>query len=220
MFQAANNIDPGKLTITEPIKYEVPNNPCFRQYIRHKGGKLLLHTAKFHMQDIVIRDHGTFVSTLVPVEGWLRAQLNVIEQFACQNVTIPVTVTNNKQTGRLYKPLFRNGNMYITISHWCSVLKLNRETGTYDSVSLTEMTGKGVYYMTIEVPYIYIGNHKTGESFSVTLRVVEMYFEPEAVASPLIQLTSTPTNPEMVGRHWQAQQQQKQQQQQVQERSV
>ena len=132
----------------------------------------------------------------MPIEGWLRQQFNIIEQFACQNVSLPASMTNpSKQVGRVYRPLHQQGNMFISISHWCNILKLNRETGLYDSVSLSEMKGQGVYCMAIEVPYIYIGEHKMGESFSVTLRVVEMWFEPDVVASPLIQVVPPPHQP-------------------------
>ena len=200
-FQASNDIKTEDLTISEPVKYEVAADypPYFRQYIRHKGGKLLLHTTKFHAQDIVVRENGRSFSVLVPVQAWMRKQLHLIEQFSCQNVSIPMSVTNaNKQTGRLYRPLYQQGNMFVTISHWCNILRLNPETGSYDSVTLADVKGKGVYSMVIEVPYIYIGKHKMGESYSVTLRVVELWFEPDMTASQAQVVPQLPQQPSQI----------------------
>ena len=92
---------------------------------------------------------------------------------------------DNKQLGRTYRPLYQKENMFVSISHWCNILRLNRESGSFDSVSLPEMNGKGVYSIVMEVPYIYVGDHKNGEKFSVALRIVEIWFEPDVVVSPV-----------------------------------
>jgi hypothetical protein len=44
---------------------------------------------------------------------------------------------------------------------------------------MSEMKGRGVYGLTVEVPYVYIGEHRSGEAFSLTLRFVEIIFEPD-----------------------------------------
>lgn len=192
---SAGNLDPNNLSLSDLQKYEVVNKvPHYRQYIRHHASKLMLATPKFHAQELVLKQQGAQLSALVPVGPWLRHQLNIVEQYACHHVSIPVSVAGNKQPGRLYKPLYQQANMYISISQWCNCLKLNRESGTYNSTNMSEMKGKGVYGLTVEVPYIYIGEHRSGEAFSLTLRIVEIIFEPDMEqASPsLVQIVGPP----------------------------
>lgn len=128
---------------------------------------------------------GSQFSVLVPVEPWLRDQLNIIEDFAKQNANVGNFIMSS-MNALSYKPLWPGQRMYIRVSQWCTILRRNIETGKYDSVKLDTPLGPGTYNLTIEVPYIYIGTHKSGEDFSLSLRITQIVFEPESERSVLI----------------------------------
>ena len=68
--------------------------------------------------------------------------------------------------------------MYIRVAKWCQIFKKNTESGQYETADIKAL-GRGTYNVTIEVPYIFIGPHKNGEDYSLTLRLVQIAFDPE-----------------------------------------
>ena len=125
----------------------------------------------------MLKENGPDFSILIPIEPWLRQQLNTAETFVQQHL-------KNQPTGPIenliYKPLWAGDMMYVRMANWCQIFKQNRETGQYSSTDLHSL-GRGNYNITIELPYIYIGPHKNGETVSLTTRIVQITFEPENV---------------------------------------
>lgn len=121
--------------------------------------------------------HGT--SLLIPVEPWLRAQLDIIEHFAQQNVDVSCLSQSTKAIS--YKPLWRGSTMYISIAPWCCFSQQNLETGHFDSVERMALNQKGSFNITVEVPYIYLGPHKNGENVSLSMDIVQVVFQPKAL---------------------------------------
>ena len=129
--------------------------------------------------------NGNMKSILVPINPMLRTTLNVVENFVAHNVALPADAVNQSHTGSLYKPLWSSEWMRITVSNWCSYYRLNYDTAMYESVQPDSVFGKGFYQIIFEVPYIYIGPHKEGQSFSLTLRVVQVLFQPHKLHIPI-----------------------------------
>ena len=122
-----------------------------------------------------MKEHGTNHSALIPIDAWIRQQLNVAEKFATQNVAnLSVDPTQNM----IYKRLWDGDMMFIRVASWCQIFRKNTESGQYEAVDLKAL-GRGTYNITIEVPYIFIGPHKNGEDFSLTLRIIQIAFDPE-----------------------------------------
>ncbi len=117
-------------------------------------------------------------SILIPVVPWLRQQLNAIETFAQANADVSKL---NLPAGKkaTYKPLWKGDMMYIRVSRWCQIFKQNLETGEFDSVDISTRFGQGTYSVMIEVPYIYLGPHRKGENFSLTIRVEQVVYMPD-----------------------------------------
>ena len=64
----------------------------------------------------------------------------------------------------------------------------------YENASMKETKfGPGSYTVTIEVPYIFIGAHKQGEVYSLTIRAVQILYRPEGAKCPT--LTTVPSIP-------------------------
>ena len=130
-----------------------------------------------------MRQHGANHSALITIDTWMRQQLNVTEKFATQNVAnLSVDPTKNM----IYKRLWDGDRMYIGVAPWCQILRKKSESGQYETVDINAL-GRGTYTVTIEVPYIFIGPHKNGEDFSLTLRIIQITFDPEVEnkASPV-----------------------------------
>lgn len=177
-----------KLGTTTASKYEVANCiPHYRQYITYEGGRAQLLTPNFRSFGLMKKHNGANVSILLPVEPWLRDQLNMFETFAQQNINSPDHILSSDEL--VYKPLWKGERMYIRVAKWCNILQQNMQTGSYESVNISTPLGPGTYNVTIEVPYIYIGPHKNGENYSLTLRIVQIVYHPELNSPNLIQLT-------------------------------
>ena len=177
---SVSGIDVSKLTLGPPVKYEVQNNPShYRQYLRYQGGKLMLLTPAFEASQLTLRKTNSDVAVMVPIEPWVRQQLDQIERYVQQNVTIP-SEYSLQLAAVGYKPLWQQPLMCISASRWCNVFQLNHVTGSYDSVDIKEATfGPGRYTVTIELPYLYLGKHRNGETFSITTRIVQIVHDPK-----------------------------------------
>lgn len=158
---------------------EVNGKSHYRQFLRLAGRKVILATPNFTADGLSIRDNGQNKAILIPTEGNLRAQLNVLEHFVCSNVTLPSGLKRPEdQKVQLYKALWQQDNMYVSVSPWCEYYQFNPELNAYTRMSEQGPFGKGSYHMTVEVPYVYIGEHKGGHLFSLTLRITQVVFQP------------------------------------------
>ena len=143
----------------------------------------MLSTANFETEKLIIRGEGTNLSVLIPTQGTLRTQLNILENFVTENVKIPSCLQQPSDWKvPLYKALWQQDNMYVSLSPWCDFYLFNQSMGEYTKITNKGPFGKGLYNVTIEAPYVYIGAHKDGHLFSLTLRVVQVEFQP---ASPI-----------------------------------
>ena len=170
--------------MTAPVQYEVPNStPRHRQYLGYQGGKLQLLIQNVSSDIIKLKDNEKSFSLLLPVEGSLRSQLDIIEHFAQKHADVsclspPTTIVS-------YKPLWRGSTMYIHVAPWCRFLQPNLETGHIESVDSKNFSfERGSFCITLEIPYIYVGPHKNGENASLSLSIVQMALQVE-VPSPL-----------------------------------
>ena len=167
----------------------------YRQYIRYRGSKLILSTSLYEAEGLFMTStNGSMKSTSVAINPILRATLNTVENFAAHNVSLPADAVFPSQTGSLYKPLWPSEWMKISISNWCNFLRLNYETGMYESVAPDSVFAKGLYQISIEIPYIYIGPHKEGQSFSLTLRVVQVLYQPYRPEESIVSSSNTLSN--------------------------
>ena len=137
-------------------------------------------TPSFESQGLISRkDERNSVSLMLPVAPWMRQQLDKLENYVQTHVTIPATC-DVTHSGVLYKPLWSRDKMFISVSRWCQLFIMNDETQAYEraDVSQTKFV-PGTYFVSVEAPYIYMGPHKQGETYSLTLRVVQILYQPK-----------------------------------------
>ena len=176
-LQAAK-IDAKDLTLSVPIAKEVRNVVHFRQYLRHRGHKIILTTPPFDANGL--NDMGYHRNAIMtPVKGWLREQLTTLEHFACENIRIPSSVVQPEgTTNALYRPLWQGDELLISRSDWCDYFQFDPVQECYTKLTENVPLLKGTYTFSIEVPYIYIGAHREGQLFSLTLRLIQIIYQP------------------------------------------
>lgn len=179
------SINPSQLSVTSPTGYEVANSkPHHRQYLGYQFGRLQLLVNNVPSDSLTLKENENGISYRVPVEAWLRSQLDIIEHFAQQNVNLSCLDPPPKSA--VYKPLWRGNSMYIHVAPWCNFLRQSFVDGVYETVSRDTQFGRGTFTVSLEVPHIYIGPHKNGENYSLSLAIVQMVFHPEVTPSPPI----------------------------------
>ena len=180
--QTNDNIIPSQLTVTSPTGYEVANcTPHHRQYLGYRNGRLQLLIKNVPSEAITLKENKKGISYRIPIESWLRMQLDIIEHFVQQNVN--ASCLNPPPSPAIYKPLWRGNTMYVYVAPWCNFLRHNTQTDSYETFDRKAGFGRGCFTITLEVPHIFIGPHKNGENYSLSLSIVQMIFHPEAIPS-------------------------------------
>ena len=118
-------------------------------------------------------------SLAVPVDSWLRSQLTTIEKAVMMNVRIPDDVPKTKDGAYVYRPLYIKDTLFLTVSKWCKFYKYDHSQGGYVLLDSFQPFEKGHYNVNIEVAHVYIGPHKGGQNFSLSLRITQIMYKEE-----------------------------------------
>lgn len=103
----------------------------------------------------------------IPLDEVTRATLNGIESFVKANVASPK-----------YKPLRLNDFMYVNVSKWCRYEQINFD-GSCTPMAPNSLLGRGMYSITILADHVYVGPHRGGETFSLSLFVHQIAYKSE-----------------------------------------
>ena len=180
----ATPINPSDLSLSVPLLKQVNDKSFYRQFIRLAGAKVILTTSSFEAEKLEIQGIGNGLSVLIPTKGTLRTQLNILESFVTDNVTLPAGLTQPSECNApLYKALWQADKMFVALSPWCDFYTFNNSTQEYSKTTSEGPFGQGIYNVTLEVPYIYIGEHRDGNLFSLSLRVVQVIYQPSSPIS-------------------------------------
>lgn len=171
-------IDASKLGLSQATPKEVCETGyrTYRQYVLHNEHKLILQSPTFQQNGLIFRENKGQRAIIVPIDPWLRSQFNVLENFIKEKVTIPDEVLQVVGEAK-YKPLWDRERMCISVSQWCAYFRDNGD-GAFEQIPANSHFGDGTYNVSVEVPYVYIGPHKDGYSFSLTLRIVQVVYKP------------------------------------------
>ena len=104
---------------------------------------------------------------LLPLDDGTKSTLSRIESFVKSNVV-----------SQTYKPLWLKDAMYVNISKWCRFETVHFN-GTRTLLPQGTVLGKGTYSVTLQVSHVYVGPHKGGETFSLSLHITNLAFKPE-----------------------------------------
>jgi len=165
--------------LSNAFAVEVGDKKFYRQYIRLSGGKVIIATPAFTVDTLTFRDNSPKNrSLLVPFNSWTREQIHILEDFVKANVSLPTDF--KPQPGvDAFKPVWEGENVFISVSPWCSFFRYDSQSGNYKTMDSHGPFFRGSYHISVEVPYCYIGPHKEGQTYSLTLRVVQVLYHPE-----------------------------------------
>ena len=177
---SAQVIDEAQIALTEPIPEKVPAS--YKQLVKINGEKAILQTSNYYTSSglLFYCNHSTMKALAVPMDMWLRTQLTTIERAVMNKVTVPSDVPKSKEGAYVFKPLLLRDTLLITVSKWCKFFKFDKSKGAYVLLDDFVPFEKGQYNVNIEVSHVYIGPHKGGQNFSLSLRITQvMYREDE-----------------------------------------
>ena len=105
-----------QLKLSEPQPEKVPAS--YKQTLTCNGQKVVLQTSTIKTDSgLTIFNHENDNKTIcIPVDDWLRTQLTTIEKFILSNVTVPSDVRRQNGGVYLYKPLWLQDKMLMSLS--------------------------------------------------------------------------------------------------------
>jgi hypothetical protein len=167
--------------LAPPTPDKVPLS--YRQELRINGEKVSIQTSNYHTKHgIFMYNHGANqISMIIPVDAWLRRQLTTYQNFVVSNVVIPLDVPQTSEGTYVFKPLLEENTkqIFVSVSKWCKIFKFESTTGVYIRQEKFSQFEKGSFNVTIDVSHVYIGPHKGGHTFSLSLRVKQLVYEEE-----------------------------------------
>ena len=154
-----------KLELTEAVKNEVSNT--YKQFIKSEGKTLVLSTVPFRRENgLRFNTNNAVTSVLVPLDKDLIDSLTHVENFIKSLVPL-----------EKYKPLWLKNSMFVNVSKWCKY-ELVKPDGTTQSLPEDMSFGAGIYKIDITVSHLYIGPHRGGEHYSLSLHATKIAYEP------------------------------------------
>ena len=166
--------------------------PRYHQTLSYSGCKLCLITAPVELHALLYSSKALYGdSVLVPVSDRLRHQFEMINDFVRNTVLIPneLSLQWSASLSCYYKPIYEGKNIFISLSKFCRFTQeVNGRVMDLPSQPRPNL-GVGRYVFTIDVPYVYIGPHKSGHLYTTHLCVTRIHFLPAVshVSSPLVQ---------------------------------
>lgn len=119
-------------------------------------------------------------SMIIPIDDWLRSQLTQLQDYVVANTVFPIDVPRTSDGSYLFKPLFALDTIMIPMSKWCKIFKFDKCKGLYVLQDKFAQFAKGNFTVTIEVPHVYIGPHKGGQNFSLSLRIRQVLYNEDS----------------------------------------
>ena len=127
------------------------------------GQKIVITTPMFYKDnDFCFNSFENLQSVFVPLDPLTLSRLQTIEAFVQASVQSDI-----------YKALKLGTGIYCNISKWCKFLKYTSD-GVMKTMEDESSLGKGTYSFDLQVSHVYVGPHRGGETFSITLHVVSI----------------------------------------------
>ena len=172
------------LSLTAPMKIERSDgDESYKQYLRKDGKKLVISTPMYRLDGglRVNNSENSITYVHVPLDLATIQSLYEIEQFVKANVDSP-----------RFKPLWHplKDNISVNLSKWCRYELINTD-GSSQIFPVDLVMGFGWYKFDIQASHVYVGPHKNGETFSISLHVIRIAYKPadnlDTVMTDLIQ---------------------------------
>ena len=177
---SCSNPNASGLSLSAPVRDEVRKSS--KQYLSCDNRRIHITTAElYHEEPLKFFLNGNMSSVLVPLDSTTYQTLCNIETFVVNNVDSPK-----------YKPLRLKEAMYVNVSKWCEYERIH-DNGTRSIMQSGMTLGKGFYSMVIHPSHVYIGPHRGGETFSLSLHVIKISYKESEDIGDLIECLNADT---------------------------
>ena len=165
------------LSLSEPVRNE--DSKLYRQYLKLHGRRVLIHVPEFFRDSgLKFLVNGKVTSVLIPLEEGTKTSLSSIESFVTTNVP-----------SETFKSSCLHDVMYVNVSRWCEYFQINPD-GSRTVIQPGTSLGKGHYSMIVQASHVYVGPHKNGETYSLSLHVVQLTYRAADNITDLVELLS------------------------------
>lgn len=179
-MQAALPISPNQIQLEAVVSEKVAGS--FKQIIRVNGNRLRLQTLTYRTESGIRLFHhdGERMSISIPLDDWLRQNLSVLQHFVVAHTQVPSSVPRTNEGTYLFKSVLDRLDLIITLSKWCKFFKYNEGEAVYKEVEQFQPFNKGEYSLLIDISHVYIGPHKGGQHFSLSMHVRQITYKEDA----------------------------------------
>ena len=157
------------LRLQGAIKCDVLSDGVTRYYqcLLNNEKKAKVHTSPMKLNHLSYLSSPKGVSICVPIQPNVRHEMDIIETFVKENVSIPPELSQQQQQCQ-YKSLYRGNSMKILIDPFSTVLyQPPDEFLEIISTRHLPQLGNAMYSFDIKMDKIYIGPHKDGSMYSI-----------------------------------------------------
>ena len=152
-----------------------------RLRIKHRQPVLIKVPTFYSAEPLKIIHYENLKAAHIPLDPVTRAKLTEIDSFVEQAVDSPT-----------YKPIWKGDVLFVNFSRWCKY-EIIMPDGSRQPMSSDTALLRGMYSVVIQASHVYVGPHKSGETYSVSLHIRELLYEPEQNLSDWFDtLMSTP----------------------------
>ena len=176
-MQAAQIINQDQLKLEEVVAEKVAGT--YKQIIRVKGNRLRLSTLTYRTESGIrlFQHDGERTSISIPLDDWLRQNLSVIQHFVVAHTHIPSDVARSKEGTYLFKSVLENLDLILNLSKWCRFFKYDEDKPGYIEVEQFKQFNKGEFHLLIDISHVFIGPHKGGQHFSLSMHVRQITYK-------------------------------------------
>lgn len=171
LLQAAQPIPADQLQLDKIVAEKVAGT--YKQIIRVNGNRLRLQTLTYRTESGIrlFQHDDQRTSISIPLDDWLRQNLSVLQHFVVANTLIPPDVPRTKEGTYLFKSVLERLDLILNLSKWCRFFKYDEDKAAYIEVPQFKPFGKGEFNLLIDITHVFIGPHKGGQHFSVSMHV-------------------------------------------------
>ena len=173
------------LALGQQVRDEVRN--VYKQRLWTKDGERVLITvpAFYSAEPLKVVQYKNVTAGRIPLDSNTREKFAGIDNFVKAAVNSP-----------LYKAIWKGDHLLVNFSKWCKY-ELVQPDGSRQIMPPNTLLGKGMYSVVLQASHVYVGPHKSGDTFSVSLHIAELLYEPEQTLSDMMDdiLNSKPPTP-------------------------
>ena len=165
---------------TTKVHNPTPLQRKFRQAIRYYDHSIVLQTGMIPSTEVKIlnNQYGDYV--VIPVNPYIRRQLDIIEEFATLNMDIPTPLSKEwkarDDNDTPYRKIWDGKKLSLPLSHWCSYYK---KEGDEVTPIRCEDLAEGTWNIGFAISGIYYGYHQNNKLASISMHAQSILYIPK-----------------------------------------